>query len=81
MFLGQRQEAVWQRGHVIFGYDPSEWRRDDFGNVMWHDHYGTRDSDYGWEIDHIDPLYRGGSDNLANLRPLQWRANATRTTA
>ncbi len=34
--------------------------------------YGNRDSQYGWEIDHINP---DGGDGLSNLRPLQWANN------
>ena len=31
--------------------------------------YGNRESEYGWEIDDINP---DGGDGLSNLRPLQW---------
>ena len=40
--------------------------------------YGDRTSDYGWEIDHTKPVSEGGSDDLSNLRPLQWENNATK---
>jgi hypothetical protein len=30
---------------------------------------------YGWEIDHVLPLSRGGDSDLRNLRPMQWENN------
>ena len=37
--------------------------------------YGQRGSNYGWEIDHIIPRSRGGTNAIANLRPLHWKNN------
>ncbi|MGO8802274.1 HNH endonuclease signature motif containing protein [Candidatus Binatus sp.] len=68
-----RKDAVWLKGAVIPGYDPTVWRRDSMGSVIRYSDYGDRESEYGWEQDHIDP---DGPDDLRNLQPLHWRNNA-----
>ena len=70
--------TVWNKGTTIPNYDAAEWRHDAFGNSISFAAYGDRDSDYGWEIDHIVPVAEGGDDLLANLRPLHWKANVAR---
>jgi len=78
MQLDPLAEQVWAKGNIIFGQDSNNIRRDDMGNVIHHDDYGNRKSAYGWEIDHIVPVSQKGSDDLSNLRPLQWEANVNR---
>ena len=42
--------------------------------------YGNRDSQYGWEIDHINPNAPSYSrDSFANLQPLQWENNVDKS--
>ena len=68
-------QAVWEKGRVIPGYDPSKYRKDQCGAWITRSKYGNRKSEYGWEIDHITPKSEGGSDSLYNLRPLEWKNN------
>ncbi|WP_421725470.1 HNH endonuclease signature motif containing protein [Bauldia sp.] len=69
---------VWTKGREIAGYDPAIWRHDAYGSVIRFTDYGNRQSDFGWEVDHIVPVAAKGSDDLTNLRPLHWRNNVAR---
>lgn len=70
--------AVWQKGLEIQGNDPSVWRSDICGHTMKYAEHGNRESEYGWEIDHILAVANGGSDLLGNLQPLNWENNAAK---
>jgi len=64
-------EAVWQRG------TPDSYqgfRKDVCGASMHRTKYGKQEQ-WGWEIDYIMPVSKGGTDDLSNLRPLQWENN------
>lgn len=67
-------EAVWRKGQIVPGHDATRWRKDSCNAWMSRQAYGTT-GDFGWEIDHIQPVAAGGSDMFSNLQPLHWRNN------
>ncbi len=75
-FAEEIVQEVWEKASRAEGNDPNVWRKDQCQAWIGRAHYGDRNSQYGWEIDHIRPQAEGGGDELSNLRPLQWQNNA-----
>ena len=63
-------QCVWEKGRIVPDDDPEVWRKDECGAWIQRSMYADRTSQYGWEIDHLSP---GGSEDISNLSPLQWK--------
>lgn len=74
MATNKQIEEAWDKAHRVRGKNPELYRKDDFGNIMYKPSYGKQ-SNMGWEVDHIHPKAKGGTDSLRNLQAVQWEEN------
>ncbi len=70
---------VWSKAQTIIGQEPSKYRMDKCGYTIEFSKHGDRNSDFGWEIDHINPISNDGGDELDNLQPINWKNNLAKS--
>lgn len=74
---------VWNKGLDVDRRNPDEGKLDQAHGKILFSEYGNRESDFGWEIDHIFPEAKLRSagvpqeliDHIDNLRPMNWQNN------
>ncbi len=67
-------DKVWEKVKPVPGRNPEVWGKDVLGILIRKPSYGTQ-GEYGWEIDHKNPLSKGGTDTPKNIQPLHWEEN------
>lgn len=85
-YTEEQKRDFWGRTNTVDGEDQQEVRRDASGAIIHYSDYKNRDSDYGWEIDHIYPrllLEEAGVpeeliSNPRNLRAMNWKNNVSK---
>lgn len=78
--------SAWEQATRVTGMNPDVWRHDPCGALIKKQECGNRNSDFGWEIDHIVPrvfLFNAGAseeeiNNPTNLRAMHWANNASK---
>lgn len=82
----EEKRYYWGLTNEVDGENPDEVRRDASGAIIHYREYKDRDSDYGWEIDHIYPksllLEANVPEELINdpinLRAMNWKNNVSK---
>ena len=67
-------DAVWEKANIVEGYNPDIWRQDFAKAWIRKDLYGAKHP-FGWVIDHVLPISQNGTNDIQNLKPLQWQNN------
>lgn len=77
MATNEQKEKAWNNAKTIRNKDKDVYRQDSYGNTMYKPSHG-RSSEMGWDVDHIKPKSKGGSDATRNLQALNSSVNRSK---
>lgn len=77
MATNAQKEKAWNNAKTIRGKNHNMYRQDPYCNIMYKPSYGGN-SAMSWEVDHIKPVNRGGSDATRNLQALNTSVNRSK---
>lgn len=88
MITSEIINQLWEEATIAQDKNPTVWRLDPCGALIQKDQYGNRESDYGWEVDHVVSksflINVGASeeeyDDPINLRAMHWANNDSKGT-
>lgn len=63
-------QEVWEKGRVIPGRNPEEWRQDQCGAWLRRDQYDNGQSEFGWKALKTNS---GGKHATDELQPFHWK--------
>ncbi len=74
MATKRQKQIAWDKASTIPGKNPNLHRQDSHGNQIFKPAHGKQ-GPQSWEVDHIKPKAKGGTDSPRNLQALQTQAN------
>lgn len=82
-YTEEKKLTVWKKGRLIdkatflnpkVQSSSDEFRLDESGAIIQFSQFGEQ-TEYGWTIDHVLPVSKGGTDDIRNLDPSHWKNN------
>ena len=73
----EQLDQIFSKGTPVRGKDPNLYRKDICDNEIYRHSYG-KDSIMGWNVDHKNPISKGGTNSPKNLQPLQSSTNKSK---